>query len=81
MNILQTMDDPNLFGPWFKHTDTWTAWRVFLATLFALPFEDRALHDRCTDGRPLSERQASEAYLIIGRRGGKSFICAPPQAR
>ena len=36
MNILHALDDPKVFGPFFKG-DTWAAWRVFLAALFALP--------------------------------------------
>lgn len=70
------MTDPNLFGPWFKDRGTWAAWRVFLAALFGHPVEDKALFERCTGGRPLPTSQAREAYLVVGRRGGKSFICA-----
>ncbi|MGH8488152.1 MAG: terminase large subunit domain-containing protein [Gammaproteobacteria bacterium] len=70
------MSDSNLFAQWFKGADTWAAWRVFLGALFGLPLEDRELFVRCTGDRPLSKRQAREAYLIIGRRGGKSFVCA-----
>ena len=35
MNILQALDDPNLFKPHFKGK-SWAAWRAFLAALFAL---------------------------------------------
>lgn len=76
MNILQALADQNLFAAWFKDHETWAAWRVFLAALFGLPIEDEALYVRCTGGRPLPNRQAREAYLIVGRRGGKSFVCA-----
>jgi hypothetical protein len=73
MNILQALADPNLFAAWFKDHETWAAWRVFLAALFGLPIEDEALYATCTGGRPLPMRQAREGYLIVGRRGGKSF--------
>ena len=76
MNILQAIADPNLFGPWFRDHETWASWRTFLAALFGLPIEDEALYASCTGGRALPERQAREGYLIVGRRGGKSFICA-----
>ena len=33
MNILQAIDDPNLFTPWFK-TD-WATWRAWLARCLA----------------------------------------------
>jgi hypothetical protein len=36
MNILEALHDPSLFRPHFRGP-SWTAWRVFLAALFALP--------------------------------------------
>ena len=36
MNIIQAMDDPNLFGPSFKGP-TWDGWRAVLKAAFALP--------------------------------------------
>jgi hypothetical protein len=76
MNILQAIADQNLFAPFFKHHETWGSWAVFLAALFGLKIEDEALYAACTGSRPLPTRQAREAYLIVGRRGGKSFISA-----
>jgi hypothetical protein len=35
MNILDAIHDPNLFAPWFKDRDTWSAWRVFLGALLS----------------------------------------------
>jgi hypothetical protein len=77
MDILRACDDPHLFAPWFKRGD-WTAWRTFLAALFGLPMGDEALAlYRHHTGRKLSPLAAQdEAWLIIGRRGGKSFIMA-----
>ena len=37
VSILQAIDDPNLFGPWFQNPKSWARWRAFLATQFALP--------------------------------------------
>jgi hypothetical protein len=76
MNILQAIADPALFGPWFKDRESWRSWRVFLAALFNLSIEDEKLYIECTGGRPLPVKQAREGYLIVGRRGGKSFIAA-----
>lgn len=76
MNILEAIADPKLFASWFKDHETWAAWRVFLAALFGLRLEDEALYVRCTGGRPLPTQQAREARLIVGCRGGKSFICS-----
>jgi hypothetical protein len=76
MNILDAIADPLLFQPWFRDRDTWSAWRTFLAALFALKIEDEALYASCTGNRPLPTRQAREGYLVVGRRGGKTFTCA-----
>jgi hypothetical protein len=76
MTILEAIRDENLFGAWFRDRATWKSWRTFLGALFALEIEDEALYASCTGGRPLPMRQAREGYLIVGRRGGKSFICA-----
>jgi hypothetical protein len=58
---------------------TWRSWFVFLRALFGLPIEDEgdlATYTRCT-GRALpSGEQAEEAWLVCGRRSGKSFMLA-----
>ena len=78
MNILQACEDPELFARWFKKRDTWTAWFAFLAALFGLPMTDDQLERyRKHTGRDLPPADAQEeAWLIVGRRGGKSFIMA-----
>lgn len=78
MNILQAADDPNLFAPWFADRGSWKAWRAFLAALFALPMgDDEAETYRRHTGREAPpEKPHDEAWLIIGRRGGKSFVMA-----
>jgi hypothetical protein len=76
MNILESIRDPNLFAPWFRDRDTWKSWRTFLGALFGLPIEDEALYASCTGGRPPPTRQSRECYVIVGRRGGKSFIAS-----
>ena len=76
MTLLEALADENLFAAWFKDHETWAAWRVFLAALFGLRVEDEALFSACTGDRPAPTRQAREAHLIVGRRGGKSFVCA-----
>lgn len=77
MNILQACADPNLFAPWFARGD-WTAWRAFLAALFGLPMDDAALalYRLHTGRNEPPEAIGEEAWLVIGRRGGKSFIMA-----
>jgi hypothetical protein len=78
VNILEAIDDPNLFAPWFRDPATWTAWRAFLCALFALPMSDadRELFTRYTGRATAPATPFSEAYLVCGRRAGKSAILA-----
>jgi hypothetical protein len=32
-SILNTIDRPQLFAPWFRKPATWSGWRIFLAVL------------------------------------------------
>lgn len=77
MNILEALDDPDLFAPHFKG-GTWGPWRAFLAALFALPMDDAALAlYRAHTGRTEPPLEPfTEAALVIGRRGGKSRVLA-----
>jgi hypothetical protein len=77
MNILQALDDPQVFGPFFRGP-SWLAWRVFLAVLFGLPLtsEQLALYQKFTGRTVAPTSPLHEAWLVIGRRGGKSFILA-----
>jgi hypothetical protein len=78
MTILQAMSDPALFRRWFKDSASWAAWKVFLALLFNLPMtvEQRALALACTGLQELPGRSFFEAWIVVGRRGGKSLILA-----
>jgi hypothetical protein len=78
VNILQAMSDKKLFRPWFKDPATWNAWRAFLALLFNLPMdaEQTAIALACTGLETLPEQPFSEAWLVVGRRGGKSLVLA-----
>lgn len=78
LTILDAIADPQLFAPWFKSAETWAAWFAFLATLFALPMtaSQLATYRECTGRNEPPSSAASEAWLVIGRRGGKSFIMA-----
>ena len=42
MNIIQALDDPKVFGDFFR-AGTWDAWRAFLCALFGLPMTDDQL--------------------------------------
>ena len=77
MNILQAARDPALFARWFERGD-WSAWFAFLAAVFGLPMdaEQRRIFETCTGRTQAPQKPVSEAWLVIGRRGGKSFITA-----
>lgn len=74
--IIQAIEDQRLFGPWFKTPDTWTGWMAYLKALFALPMTEteRQIYQKCTGRNRLPENPLNESWLIVGRRGGKSFI-------
>jgi hypothetical protein len=76
MDLLTATQDENLFKPWFRDPATWSAWWVFLKALFGQPLEEEelAVYTRCTGRAVAPEEPASEAWLICGRRSGKSFI-------
>ena len=78
MNILDTLADPQLFGDHFRPPATWAAWRAYLAALFALPMsaEDLALFQQHTGRSEPPAAPASESWVIVGRRGGKSHVAA-----
>ena len=77
LTILDAMDDPKLFGPWFR-SKSWGAWRAFLAALFALEMspEDAGVFARHTGRQTAPTVPFREAWLCCGRRAGKSLIAA-----
>jgi hypothetical protein len=77
VNILQALDDPMIFGAHFRG-GTWDAWRAFLCALFALPMtpERLAIYKQHTGRTTPPAQPLREAWLICGRRAGKSFILA-----
>jgi hypothetical protein len=78
MNLIDALDDPNLFGGVVRDQSTFTAWRAFLASLFGLPMDEdaRAIAAQCTGLPEPPGRAFNEAWLVCGRRAGKSFVLA-----
>lgn len=76
-SIIDVLQDRQLFGPLFRGL-TWLAWLAFLKTIFALPMSqaEATLVRRCTGRQALLRCQAKEAWVIVGRRGGKSRVAA-----
>ena len=78
VTILDAVADSNLFARWFRDPTTWTAWRAFLAALFALPMTNEQLgtYQQCTGRAAAPSAAHAEAWLVCGRRAGKSFVLA-----
>lgn len=79
VSILDAVADDRLFAPWFaKKPGSWAAWLAFLAALFALEMtpEQLRLYQQCTGRKKPPQGVARYAYLICGRRAGKSFVLA-----
>src|SRR6516164_3069941 len=76
--LLDAIDDPQLFAPWFRDRSTWASWFAFLRALFALPLtpEQLAIYQQCTNRAAPPSTPASEGWLVCGRRSGKSFMLA-----
>lgn len=79
ITLLDAIADHKLFARWFqKDPTTWSAWFAFIAALFALPMtaEQLATYRKCTGREAPPTGIAQEAWLVCGRRAGKSFILA-----
>ncbi|MEI6558497.1 MAG: hypothetical protein WCO00_08815 [Rhodospirillaceae bacterium] len=77
ITILQAMADKKLFGGQFS-AKTWEPWRGFLSILYGLEptAEHMALFKSCTGRDTRSHSGSREAWLVCGRRAGKSRILA-----
>jgi hypothetical protein len=78
ISIIEAVGDPALFAPWFKDPETWRAWFGFLKVLFGLDLDeaDLALFRECTGREAPATDGYREAWLVVGRRGGKSMTLA-----
>jgi hypothetical protein len=75
--ILTALEDPQLFLPFYPRP-AWDSWRAFLAGLFGLPMtrEQLAVFQACTGRSSQPRHRATEAWVVCGRRSGKSRIAA-----
>src|SRR6266446_4260512 len=78
LSILDACRDDAIFAKWFRDRATWQAWFSFLAVLFGLPLtpDQLAVYRQCTGRTAPPTSPFFEAWLICGRRAGKSFILA-----
>ena len=78
-SIVRVCRDQNLFAPWFKDPTTWVSWFVFLKAIFGIRLktpQELELYETMTGRRTQPKDGVTEAWLVVGRRGGKSFILA-----
>jgi hypothetical protein len=78
VSFLDAMQDPELFGPWFTSSQSWETWRTFAKTLFGEPLTatEIEIFTRHTGRHTPPTVPAREAWLPVGRRGGKSLFAA-----
>src|SRR5262249_6140021 len=77
MTLLDALDDPALFAPCFPRP-AWNAWRGFAAALHGLGMSgaERAVYAAATGRQTPPTARAREAWVICGRRSGKSRIAS-----
>jgi len=77
VNIVQAMQDPNLFGDTFGD-DSRAAWRALLGGFYGLPLDvtDAATFKTLTGRTETPTEPHDELWLAVGRRGGKSHAAA-----
>ena len=77
MHIVEAMENAELFGPAFRGK-SWLGWKIMLRGLFGLPMnrEQAAFYRERTGRDDIPREQFAEAWLICGRRSGKSRISA-----
>jgi hypothetical protein len=79
MNIVEAIDDPNLLGAAIRDVESWKPWRALLTAAFGLALsspDGSTLYRQCTGRTVPPSTPASYLWLVIGRRGGKSFAMA-----
>jgi len=78
MNIIKHIESPKMFGPLFKDQRTWLPWKSFLKALFNLRMNEDELKifRECTELEKPYDRRTREAWVLVGRRGGKSSMAA-----
>jgi hypothetical protein len=78
--IIDACTDPALFAPWFRRPEvSWRPWFTFMRVLFGLggmTEADCTLFRECTGSETPAKTGYREAWLCVGRRGGKSLVLA-----
>ena len=77
LTIIDVMDAPNGFQPWFEG-ESWNAWKAVLKAAFALPMTPQELitFGELAGGRAPPKRRVRQLFCIAGRRCGKDSVAA-----
>jgi hypothetical protein len=76
MNIVQALDDENLFGPWFSG-ESWAVWKAVLKGAFCIPMSAAELASfRAVAQRDPPARRVRELWVVAGRRAGKDSVAS-----
>jgi hypothetical protein len=81
LTIIDAMSDGELFGKDFasqRDMGSWEAWKAFLATLYGLPVSPERLEAvrACTGLEAAPYEPVREAFVVSGRRSGKSRVAS-----
>jgi hypothetical protein len=79
LNLLEALLSRKGLGVYFRDKATWWPWFVFVKALTGvgqLSAREKTLLKDCTGLDELPTKQIREAFIIAGRRSGKSTICA-----
>ena len=78
MNIIKALSDKKLLGQFLKDPETWRPWFSFQKAFYGLPGSeaDKELFRACTGRSEWPDGPSAEAWVVCGRRSGKSFITA-----
>jgi hypothetical protein len=78
VTFIKALEDRRLLGQFLDDPSTWRAWFCIARAIDALPPEegDAELFERVTGRTEWPTEAAREAWIIAGRRSGKSFFTA-----
>jgi hypothetical protein len=76
-DIITDLDDPELWGPWFKGS-SWDTWRVVLRAAFGQPLteKEREVFRELAGDRAPPRKRVEELWVIAGRRAGNDSIAS-----
>jgi len=79
MDIITAAMEPDVFGSFFQPIESWVPWFACWASIFGIPLldpDDQKLFQESTGRQTPREGGYDEAYIIAGRRSGKSKTAA-----